>query len=163
MTIPIDIASENVKRFANEIPGVRIIFSDMEKIEQWVARKGKDEGFTTELREKLHQLDEVEILKLSTKTTPLLWILFFLPSSTSFFLLYELNEVAPKISDILLNEALEIMVDDKIEDKRHAQIFIDRCTHLNAANFISNIIDESFSKALIDSIDQTKREVGNAS
>ncbi len=85
MTIPIDIASENVKRFANEIPGVRIIFSDMEKIEQWVARKGKDEGFTTELREKLHQLDEVEILKLSTKTTPLLWILFFLPSSTSFF------------------------------------------------------------------------------
>ena len=75
MTIPIDIAIEHVKKFANDIPGVRFIFSDMEKVESWVARKGKDEGFTSELRDRLHSLNESDVLKLSTKTEPLLWVL----------------------------------------------------------------------------------------
>lgn len=162
MTIPIDIAIEHVKKFANDIPGVRFIFSDMEKVESWVARKGKDEGFTSELRDRLHSLNESDVLKLSTKTEPLLWVLFFLPSSTSFFLLYALNEVVPKLSESLLEVSIEIMADESIADKRHAQIFIDRCTHLNAANFIANIVDDNFSNALMGAIQDTKTEVGDA-
>ncbi|MGP4943184.1 type IVB secretion system protein IcmW [Pseudoalteromonas nigrifaciens] len=162
MTIPIDIAVENVHKFSNEIPGVKLIFADMEKVESWVARKGKDEGFTSELREKLHGLTEGEITRISSKVNPLLWVLFYLPSSTSFFLLYSINDVVPKISDRLLEESLRIMGDDSETDKRHAQIFIDRCTHLNAANFIANIVNESFSQALIQAINDTKLEVGDA-
>ncbi|MGP5159733.1 type IVB secretion system protein IcmW [Pseudoalteromonas prydzensis] len=161
MEIPIDIAVEKVRQFAISIPGVKLIFSDMERVEAWVARKGKDEGFTTDLRHRLYELDANEILDLTSRVEPLLWVLFFLPSSTSFYLLSSLNEVAPNITDILLETSLSIMADEEIQDKRHAQIYIDRCTHLNAANFISNITNQTFSEALIKAIQVVKKDSGN--
>lgn len=161
MSIPIDIAVENVKKFSKDVPGVNLIFSDMEKVESWVARKGKDDGFTNDLRQRLYALSEADIQILSKKTSPLLWVLFFLPSSTSFFLLSELHNIAPNITDDLLNHALSVMSDVNSKDKRHAQIFIDRCNHLNSANFVSNITSSQFSRALIGAIEETKRESGD--
>lgn len=161
MTIPIDIAIENVRKFSKELPGVSLIFSDMESVESWVAKKGKDDGFTSDVRQRFYELSSGDIEILSKRTEPLLWVLFFLPSSTSFFLLSSLNEIVPHVSESLLNKALDIMADDEIKDKRHAQIFIDRCNHLNAGNFISNITNDVFSEALLTAIESTKRESGD--
>ncbi|MDI4652578.1 MULTISPECIES: hypothetical protein [Pseudoalteromonas] len=161
MDIPIDIALDKVAAFASEIPGISLIFSDMEKVERWVAKSGEDKGFTAQLRQKLYELNESDLREISTKTQPLLWLLFFLPTSTSFYLLFSLNEIAPEISDNLLNESLAILDGEDNSDKRHAQVFVDRCTHLNAANFMTHITDEKFVKSLNLAIAQVKKEHGD--
>lgn len=161
MDIPIDIALDKVATFASEIPGISLIFSDMEKVERWVAKSGEDKGFTAQLRQKLYELNESELREISKKTQPLLWLLFFLPTSTSFYLLFSLNEITPEISDNLLNEALAILDDGDNSDKRHAQVFVDRCTHLNAANFMTHITNDDFVKSLKLAISHVKKEHGD--
>ncbi|MEJ6534038.1 MULTISPECIES: hypothetical protein [Pseudoalteromonas] len=161
MDIPIDIALEKVATFAIEIPGINLIFSDMEKVEKWVARSGEDKGFTAELRQKLYALNESDLREISKKTQPLLWLLFFLPTSTSFYLLYSLNEIVPEVSDSLLNASLAILNDENNPDKRHAQVFVDRCTHLNSANFMTHITSEEFVKSLNLAISHVKKEHGD--
>lgn len=161
MTIPIDIALDKIRAFANELPGINLIFSDMEKVEQWVVKNGSDEGFTTNLRQRLYELDEQNLIDISKKSHPLLWLLFFLPTSTSFYLLYSLNEVVQNLSDDLLKESLAILENENIDDKRHAQVFVDRCTHLNAANFLTHITSEKFSTALVSAIAHVKKEHGD--
>lgn len=159
MTIPIDIATEKVRTFAKDVPGINVIFSSMEKVESWILSNGKDAGFSAELRERLYDLSADEVTTIANRTTSLLWILFFLPTSTSFYLLRTLKEVVPNTSDQLLTKAVEIMNSDEI-DKRHAQVFIDRCTQLNASNYISHITNLEFTEALSLAVKNTRRTCG---
>ena len=160
MPIPIDIAVAKVKEFSSDLPGINLIFSDLEKVESWVVRKEQDDGFSQELRQRLYELTKEDIVTFNTKLEPLLWVLFFIPTSSSLYILNTLSEITPNISDMLLEKAISIINND-IDDKRHAQVFIDRCTHLNAANFIGHIIEDSFSHPLLEAIQQTKRNSGD--
>lgn len=161
MNLPINLIARNISEHSSSIPGLCLIFSDMEMVERWVATKGNDEGFLENLRLSLYNLTEDELLKVCEKSDELLWVLFFIPTSSSFYLLDCLASVSAEIQSNLLVHATNVMNDKSLDEVRHAQVFLDRCKHLNTGNFLSTLVDEHFSQSLVTAIKCVKERSGN--
>ena len=160
MNQSIQIVTETVAQYANSIPGLNLIFGHMEKVEKWVVSKGNDKGFLAALNDSLMALTPSEIELLCLKKDEIMWLLFFLPTSTSFYLLDALRGIEHEISNDLIKHASQVMLSSEDIDKRHAQVFLDRCNHLNAGKFMAKIVDEDFTQSLLEAIEYVKKEGG---
>jgi len=160
MTAPVNIIARNVSEYAKSLPGLELILGHMEKVERWVAKKGQDQGFNRELESELYKLTDIQIIEVCKKEDDLLRVLFFLPTSTSFFLLDSLKKINPDLPYNLLVKANEIMSSTSV-DTRPAQVYIDRCRHLSAGDYITSLISKDFSDKLIKAITKVKKESGD--
>jgi hypothetical protein len=160
MKLPVNIIARNIAEYAESLPGLGLILGHMEKVERWVAKKGHDQGFNRELETRLYKLDEEQVRGICNKEDELLWVLFFLPTSTSFYLLSCLKNINPDLPYILLKRS-DIIMTDGIGDCRSAQVYIDRCKHLSAGDFISSLINDDFNEKLTKAIIKVKKGSGD--
>lgn len=161
MNSPIDLRRENVQKYASQIPGLSIIMSEMESVESWVALNERDNGFNDNLRLALFSLDESQLQSIYQKKNELLWLLFFLPTSVSFYLLDCLAQSLEELQSMMLEFAIQVLNDNSHKDTRHAQVFVDRCSHLNSGNFLHTITSESFTRSLLRSIQIVRERSGD--
>jgi len=160
VNLPIDIIARNVSEYAAAIPGLGLILGHMEKVERWVVHKDRDGGFNSELQRQLYKLNAKQINEICQKEDELLLVLFFLPTSTSFFLLDCLKQLQPDLPHNLLMKSEALMLAGN-GDIRPAQVYIDRCRHLHAGDLLSSLTSHDFSEKLIKAITKVKKESGD--
>ncbi len=161
MSEQIDLSNKNIVAFAKKVPGLNAIFSSMESVERWVSAFENDQPLNEFLEEKFFNLTKSEVEQVSKRLEPLLWVMFFLPTRSAFYLLDSLKRANEELPQQLLDLALALKT-SKQDDIRHAQVFIDRLAQLNASSFLTAISDEQFVSKLESSIKKTGEESGYA-
>jgi hypothetical protein len=156
-----ELSAESVITYRESIPELKLIFSGMEKIENWAIKLESDPELLSEIRNRFKKLQLNKVVDLNEKADICLWICFFLSVSSSFYILDILRDFDSSIDTRLLNRAVEIMNDETIEDKRHAQVFIDRARHLNTSGFVSAVLSDVFQSSIDAAILATIEEKGN--
>jgi hypothetical protein len=156
-----ELSAEKVINYRESIPELMLIFSGMEKIENWAIKLESDPALLSEISTRFKKLQLDKVTDLNDKTDICLWICFFLSVSSSFYILDIMRDFDGGIDIRLLKRSVEIMNDESIQDKRHAQVFIDRARHLNTSGFISSVLSDVFQGALHSAINDTIEEKGN--
>ena len=161
MSEQIDLSNKNIVAYAQKVPGLNAIFSSMESVERWVFAFENDQPLGEFLEDRFFNLTKPEVEQVSNRLEPLLWVMFFLPTRSAFYLLDSLK----RANEDLPSQLLELAISFKSQgegDVRHAQVFIDRLAQLNASSFLTAISDESFVAKLEHSIKKTGEESGYA-
>jgi hypothetical protein len=161
MTKTDELSAQQVINYRNQFPELMMIFSGMEKIENWAVKLESDAELLSEIRSRFKKLQLDQVDNLDAKTDNCLWICFFLSVSSSFYILDIMRDFDQNIDTRLLNRSVQIMNDPSIEDKRHAQVFIDRARHLNTSGFISAVLSDQFHQSIDAAIRDTIEEKGN--
>lgn len=161
MTKTDELSAQKVITYRDNIPELRMIFSGMEKIESWAVKLEADPELLSEIRNRFKKLQLDKVEDLGDKTEVCLWICFFLSVSSSFYILDIMRDFDAIIDTRLLNRSVEIMNDESVTDKRHAQVFIDRARHLNTSGFVSVVLSPLFQGAIDSAIEATIEEKGN--
>lgn len=161
MTKTDELSASEVINYRDSNPELKMIFSGMEKIESWAIKLESDSGLLAEIRDRFKKLQLDKVDDLGNKTDVCLWICFFLSVSSSFYILNIMRDFDENIDTRLLNRSVEIMNDETVKDKRHAQVFIDRARHLNTSGFVSVVLSDIFQDAIDAAVAATIEEKGN--
>lgn len=161
MTKTDELSAQKVINYRDDMPELKLIFSEMEKIESWAVKLETDPELLSEIRNRFRSLQLDKVHNLDNKTDICLWICFFLATSSSFYILDIMRDFDSSIDTRLLSRSVEIMNDHSITDKRHAQVFIDRARHLNTGGFVSAVLCDLFEGAIDAAIQSTIEEKGN--
>ena len=156
-----ELFSENVQQYTETFPELNMIFRAMEKEEQWAFDVDNDPSLFSELRARLTDLHKSPRGTLHEKVDVFLWVSFFLPTRHSFFFLSHIRRIDKNIDNSMLTQAFETLNDEEVTDRRHAQVFLDRCKHLNASGYTSAIFSDKFTDAFNLAIKETINEDGN--
>lgn len=156
-----ELSAEKVINYRENIPELKLIFSGMEKIESWAIKLESDPELLSEIRGRFKKLQLDKVDDLNAKKDNCLWICFFLSVSSSFYILDILRDFDESIDTRLLKRSVEIMNDETILDKRHAQVFIDRARHLNTSGYVSAVLSEEFHNSIDAAVRDTLEEKGN--
>lgn len=156
-----ELSAEKVINYRDSIPELSLIFAGMEKIESWSVKLESDAELLAEIRNRFKKLQLDNVKDLNDKIDICLWVCFFLSVSSSFYILDILRDFDVEIDMHMLNRSVEIMNNPAIEDKRHAQVFLDRAKHLNTSGFVSAVLSNVFLEAFDGAIKETIKEKGN--